>query len=243
MFEEQKEQQKLIFPSESQKESGPIEPGRIVITKQAIFKWLIVLIFMLYVLLSYYHAPILTRIGKYLIVSHNPQESGLLVCLAGGNIERGMATVDAYREGLASKVFLTREELPDGYELLRDEGLTYPESADLLRSLLQEAGIPESAIISSEIFVDSTLAEAKVVKKIVEEEDIKSIIILTSPTHSRRAWLTFREVLKENDVQIFMMPSKYSKFDPENWWKKRKYVKTVIIEYQKLIFYILRYYI
>jgi hypothetical protein len=33
------------------------------------------------------------------------------------------------------------------------------------------------------------------------------------------------------------MPTPYSKFRPEDWWKTRGYVREVIMEYQKLIYY------
>jgi len=39
---------------------------------------------------------------------------------------------------------------------------------------------------------------------------------------------------------IMMMPSQYTDFRPDNWWKKEKYVNEVIIEYQKLIYYTLK---
>ena len=39
------------------------------------------------------------------------------------------------------------------------------------------------------------------------------------------------------DFRITVVPTPYSKFRAEDWWKKRRYVREVIIEYQKLIYY------
>ena len=220
---------------------GVLEPESGKISKQFILKWVIFLIVIIYFLIISYHAPILAGIGRYLIKSDNPIESDLAVCLAGGNIERGMATADLYKEGLVSRILITREERPDGYDLLDKAGITYPETVDLLKMLLQEAGVPDNVIMSSETQVNSTMSEAILVRKIAEEEQIKSIIIVTSPHHTRRSWFTFREVFKDSGIRLSMMPSKYSGFDPRNWWKKRKYVREVIIEYQKLIFYRIKY--
>jgi len=230
-----------IKPEEPSPAMRPIEPEGNLITKQNILRWFIFLLFILYIVVSFYHAPILTRIGRYLILEHPPKGSDLIVCLAGGNIERGLAAVDAYRDGLAPQIFIAREEVPDSYELLKERGINYPESIDLMIILLKESGVPESAILTSDVQVKSTIEEAALVRKEVEKRDFKSLIILTSPTHSRRAWLTYRKVFEDSDIRILALPSKYSKFKPEDWWKRRRYVRDVIIEYQKLIFYAIKY--
>ena len=45
-----------------------------------LLKWIFFVFVVIYSLLSYFHAPILTRLGEYLIVKHSPQESDLIVC-------------------------------------------------------------------------------------------------------------------------------------------------------------------
>jgi uncharacterized SAM-binding protein YcdF (DUF218 family) len=85
--------------------------------------------------------------------------------------------------------------------------------------------------------VDSTFEEAERVAAVVKEKNYRSLILVTSPTHSRRAWLTFREAMPDRDIRVTVVPTPYSKFTAENWWKTRRYVREVIIEYQKLIYY------
>ena len=235
-------ERKNPYPEEPAGELKTGDPEGKRIKKHQFFKWLFFLFFVIYLLISYYHAPILTRMGRYLILEHPAEKSDLIVCLSGGNIERGLATADAYRRGLAPKIFIAREELPDGYELLVEKGIRYPETIDLMLSLLKDLGVPESAIIRNDTQVGSTIAEAQLVKKIMEQKGYKSLIIITSPYHSRRAWLTYRKVFEGSAVRILALPSKYSLFKPEDWWKKRRYVKKVVVEYQKLIFYTLRYF-
>ncbi len=220
----------------------PIEPEKTKITKLYVLKWLFFSFFLLYILISYFHVPILFAVGRYLIKEHSPEKSDLLVCLAGGNIERGLATADAFKDGLAPQIFIAREELPDGYSLLKERGVSYPEGVDLLIRLFKSLGIPESAILTSDTRVRSTMDEARLVRKEAEERGLTSLIILTSPIHSRRAWLTYKEVFKDTNIRILMLPSKYSQFSPKDWWKKRKYIREVIIEYEKLIYYTLRYF-
>jgi len=216
-----------------------IEPRGLKITKANLLKWLFFLLVILYMLSSYFRVPILTRLGQFLVVAHEPQKSDLIVCLAGGNIERGLATADLYREGLAPSVFLTDEELPDGYALLKERGLHYPENIDLLVMVLRGLGVPEAAVLRSPRRVTSTYDEALSVKGLIERHGYDSIILVTSPTHSRRAWMIFKRVLREEGCRIFMVPTPYSGFHPGDWWEKREYTRQVVLEYQKIFFFLL----
>jgi uncharacterized SAM-binding protein YcdF (DUF218 family) len=218
----------------------PVEPEGSKRGRSSLLKWFFLLVFLVYLLLSYSYAPILTAIGKYLFVSHPPQESELIVCLSGENVERGLATADAFKRGLAPRIFLAREEPPDGYDILRERGIPYPETIDLLSMALKRLGVPESAIIKSDLPSGSTWEEAELVKQLIGNRNYKSILLITSPTHSRRTYLTFRRIIGDKDCRILVMPSSYSKFRPEDWWHSRRYVKEVILEYQKLIHFSLK---
>jgi uncharacterized SAM-binding protein YcdF (DUF218 family) len=240
MSESPENEARVAYQGDAFPDSGPIEPKRKKIGKPGLLKWLFFLFVILYVLLSYFHGPILTRLGRYLIVTHPPEKSDLIVCLAGGNVERGLAAADAYKKGLAPRIFMAMEELPDGYELLKEKGINYPASVDLLLMILEGVGVPRAAFLTSDRPVKSTFDEAEAVRELVKKNGYRSLIIITSPTHSRRAWLTYRKVFEKEDVRIQMLPSRYSKFKPEDWWENRRYVRDVIIEYEKLIYYVLK---
>ncbi|MBU2499245.1 MAG: YdcF family protein, partial [Proteobacteria bacterium] len=217
-------------------DATPIEPEGRKIPGPNVLKWLFFAFIIFYVLIVFFHAPILTRIGKILVVEHPPQKSDLIVCLSGRNIERGLAAADAYKRELAPQILVSREELPDGYDLLREKGLQYPESRELLVAMLKELGVPESAILTGDVPVKSTFEEAEAVRALVKSNNYRSLILITSPTHSRRAWLIFKRVMRETETRLVMAPTPYSQFKPEDWWKKRRYVREVILEYEKLIY-------
>ena len=88
-----------------------------------------------------------------------------------------------------------------------------------------------------------TFEEAKVVKDYVQGQGYRSIIVVTSPYHTRRTWLTFKKLFEKDGVKIMMMPSHYSGFRPDDWWKTNTGIKELIIEYQKLIYYTIKYFI
>jgi uncharacterized SAM-binding protein YcdF (DUF218 family) len=215
----------------------PIEPESSKPGRASWIKWLIILIFIGYLLASYLHVPILTAAGRYLVLSQPPQKSDLIVCLAGENVERGLAAADALNQALAPLIFVAREELPDGYGILWQRGVPYPETIDLMSMLLEGLGVPKSAIIRGERPAGSTWEEAEIVRELIRRKNYRSILLVTSPTHSRRAYMTFKKVIGEKECRLIVIPSKYSSFKPENWWQNRRYAKEVVLEYQKLIYY------
>lgn len=221
-------------------ENRPIEPERKKLTRPGIFKWIIFIMFIAYLLLSYFHAPILTRIGSYLIVQHPLEKADLVVCLMGRPVERGLEAAEVYSKGFAPQIIMAREELPEGYAVLGEKKVHYPESRDLLAMMLQGLGVPRSALFTSERFVGSTFDEAQAIRELVTKKRCSSLILVTSPTHTRRAWVTFKKVFEKDEVKIVVRPSQYTDFKPDDWWKTEKYVQEVIIEYQKLFYYAFR---
>ena len=218
-------------------DTRPIEPESAPSTGLSVFKWILIVAVFFYILLSYFHGPILTQLGKYLVVQHPATKSDLIVCLAGGDVERGLASAELFAKGLAPRIFIAREPIPDGLETLKQKGIAYPESVDLAMMIFKGLGVPETAVIRGDRPVQSTFEEAERVGALIKEKKYRSLILVTSPTHSRRAWLTFRQVIPDKDFRITVIPTPYSKFRAEDWWKTRRYVREVILEYQKLIYY------
>jgi uncharacterized SAM-binding protein YcdF (DUF218 family) len=220
---------------------GPIGPEGEKTVKLSYVKLIVFLFIIIYGLISYFHGPLLTCLGEYLVLKQTPPKSDLIVCLAGGNVERGIGAAEAFHKGFSPRILLTREDPPDGYRLLEERGLHYPESVDLLAVLLKDLGVPESAIIVNRQPVTTTFEEAQLVRRVVGKKKYRSLILITSPTHTRRAWLTFKKVFEGTPVRIFVLSTPYSGFNPKDWWKHRKYLREVVIEYQKLIFYTVKY--
>jgi len=226
----------LSVSSESLPESRPIEPGGSGF-KLGWVKGFLFLIFMIYLLVSTFHVTILTAIGRFLIVEQSPEKSDLIVCATGGIVSGGLAAADAYNKKFAPKLFISREKPPEGYDILRARGIQYPRSAELLAGLLQDLGVPTGAFIYSDTEVGSVPDEARAVKRAIAHYGFKSMVIITSPIQSRRTWLTYKDIFGDDQTRIIVLVSQYSEFRPEDWWKRRLYIREVIFEYQKLIIY------
>lgn len=206
-----------------------------------IWKLLLFLFIAIYVVVTFYSIPLLTALGRYLIVEHEPEKADVIVCLAGETIERSLAVVDAYRKGLAPYIFMAKTRKPDGFDYLKKSIKNYPTDFDLFTSIMDGFHIPENAILSSEERVDTTLDEVQLVHKFVLDKGFKSVIVITSLTHSRRAWQTFKKVFKDDDIMVISLPSHYQLFNPKDWWRSRNYTRDVVFEYQKLLYYKIAY--
>ena len=234
--QEQSEGRKRVGPGPV--DARPIEPGSDGRRKLGLFRWIFFLILLSYTAIAYFHAPILAGIGGFLVVSIPPQKADVIICLSGSPVDRGLTAADAYHLGLAPFIVTIPEERPEGAHLLEERGIHYPESVELLFSVLKGMGVPESALITGDSPTSNTADEAKAVRVIKKHRDFKSIILVTSPTHTRRTLYVFRKVFSGEEVVFSIIPSSYSQFRTEDWWKHRKYQKEVLLEYQKLFYYL-----
>jgi uncharacterized SAM-binding protein YcdF (DUF218 family) len=233
----------MAMPDQTTNELG-LPEGRKKAEKTAsisIWRWILFIFIALYFVLSAYRVPILNKLGGYLIVEHKPEKADLIVCLGGEDPVKTLGAIDVYSKGFAPYIFRGKEEDPDGLDYLRETIKDYPSSFDLFMRTIRGFGVPDEAILSSDERVGSTIDEARLARKIVLERGFKSLILVTSLTHSRRSWLTFKKIFEGDDIRIISIPSHYQLFDPKDWWKKRRYVKAIIVEYQKLIYYKIAY--
>lgn len=216
-----------IYPQERQKE----EKRR----KWRIF--LIILIVIVLQLIAYRHY-ILNAFGRYLIYQEPPQKADVIAILAswGDTIVRLKGGADLYKKGLSKTIFVPRMERMEGLEEIKNQGIVILEQRDLAIVVLKGLGVSSAAIETSEQEVTSTMEEAKEVQNFVGIKGYKSVLLVTSKYHSRRAYLIFKDALK-GKAKVISVPSPYDSYNPERWWKREKDWKRVILEYQKLLLY------
>jgi len=201
---------------------------------------LLLLLLLIGGLLYWQHPRLLQGLGRFLVKEDRPQRADLIVCLSGSWGDRTLAAVDLYRAGWSRRVFLFREQNPEGYELLRKKGISLPESRDLSREILLRSGIPRAAILTDEREATSTYDEACILRDFIASHSLSHLILVTSKSHSRRAYLTFRSLLDSPQLKIWSLPTPYDGFDPRQWWKQEKSQERVLLEYQKILISLLR---
>jgi uncharacterized SAM-binding protein YcdF (DUF218 family) len=189
-------------------------------------------------LLFYQH--ILGFMGNLLIYEQIPQKADLIVVLNGRDTERSLAAVDLYNAGYGNLIVLARGEKQPGCDELSKRAGKKFDGTIFFQRALEAMGVPARSFMLIGGGVSSTYDEAIVTKKFALENGFRSLLLVTSKWHSRRAYLTFRSAFgKKAGIQIMVYPSKYDTFDPNAWWKKKSDTRIVATEYVKFLYYIL----
>jgi uncharacterized SAM-binding protein YcdF (DUF218 family) len=207
-------------------------------TKKRLFFLLIAaLVIMVFQVVAYRH-DILNNLGTYLVFRQAPQQADVIVVLSSWNdtAVRARGAADLYHRKLAPRILIPRMEPMEGVTELVDRGIAMPEHAELVTTVLQGLGVPADAVRTTEQTVTSTLEEAEAIRAFLTEEGYRSLLLVTSRYHSRRAYLIFSDILGDA-AAVTSVPSPYDSFDPVEWWTRQRDWKRVLSEYEKLMLY------
>jgi len=182
--------------------------------------------------------PLLTAVGSFLIVRDVPQPADAIVVLSGSLPDRILEAVDLYQAHFAPRIILTTEAPLPGIEALRARGGNLPAHHEQNQRIAQDLGVPADVIAVMPTATTSTLAEVQALIGYLRAAHITSILLVTSNAHARRARLTFRD-LAGATLQIRICPSRYDPFAADTWWQHRAFIRRVVIEYGKLLNYVL----
>lgn len=98
----------------------------------------------------------------------------------------------------------------------------------------------KTTVDTSKIIIDiesrRTLDNALNVKKIVEDKGFKSLILVTSNYHMKRAFTLFSKAIYV-DVKLYRHPVRSPNFKDEEWWQSQKSLKLVTSEFFKYIWF------
>ncbi len=171
-------------------------------------------------------------LGDYLIVSDDLRPSDVIQVIAGEDYRTDYA-VQLYKRGLGKTLFFTGGWCNKHQYHHGEHGRE--------RSMAQ--GVPSAAIVYDDASVTSTYGEAKRLKDWIDRSPvpIRSVIVVSDPFHMRRARWAFKRVLgKAVEVRMAPVPFEMTNLQRRWWtgWRGRYYVRE---EYEKMIYYVLRY--
>lgn len=200
--------------------SNPGEIGRIFLN-------LIVLLFLLLFCLLLYLArrPLLRFTAESWIIEDNLDKADALIVLGDDNFYADRATRGAqlFREGKAPVI------VASGRRLRPNAGI-----AELMEHDLVERGVPRDKIVRFVHDGDSTLEEAQALAGLVKGKRWRSVIVVTSNFHTRRARYIFRRVFPQG-MEVRVASARDGDFDPEHWWEKRKSIKELTREFAGMV--------
>jgi uncharacterized SAM-binding protein YcdF (DUF218 family) len=178
-------------------------------------------------------APLLSALGRNLVVNDAPAAADAIVVLASGvDVYPRLAhAARLYREGLAPVVVINGDRRNAAFRELQAHGFRRPCPWDAeARAILAFLGVPDGSIVSiSAPDAFDSLSEAEAVVPQLRARGLRRIIVTTSDYHSRRARAVWRA--RASDLDPLMSAAADGQFQPESWWRDARQVRWVLAEY------------
>jgi len=193
---------------------------------------LLLLLAALVVCLAALHAPILTAAGAYLKLGCKlPSKSDAIIVLGGEmNGERTRKGAELYREGIAPKMMLS-----DGTKMSwRTAAIR--EMYDL--AVLE--GVPESSLLKEERS-RSTYENALFTRELMEQQGLRSAVVVTSDWHMKRSAFVFDKVYQGSGIELHYCGAPDDRSDFDAWWKDGEKQQVVLSEWAKTLVYWAKY--
>ncbi len=181
-------------------------------------------------------------LASALVVSVPVERADALVVLSGSAtyLERTHRAAQLYKEGRAPKIILTNDGTQGGWSNAQQRNPFYIERA---REELLSLNVPAGAIEEIPQALSNTHEEAVELRRFAVARGCRSLLIVTSAYHTRRALWTLRRVFDGSDVSLGMEspPPGEQTPRPALWWFSGSGWRIVFGEYVKLIYYRLNY--
>jgi uncharacterized SAM-binding protein YcdF (DUF218 family) len=185
---------------------------------------LLVLALICAVLVYFGRGFLLEKAGAYLYKKDEFKPADAIVVLAGEEKERVEYGAKLFKEGWARKDRIIMSGGPAVWKY---------SWASLMKAQAVCLGVSGNSIIVEDRS-RSTEENAIFTKEILVKRGYKSIILVTSPYHSKRASVIFGRVLGSG-IKIISAPSEESWFKFDDWWKRVRDRDMVLSEYSKFI--------
>jgi uncharacterized SAM-binding protein YcdF (DUF218 family) len=177
-----------------------------------------------------------------LVVRAELTHADALVVLSGSGVylERAGSAAQLWKEGRADKIILTNDSQHGGWSEAKQRNPSFVERAS---EELERAGVAADKIEVLPEAVTSTHDEALLLRRYATTHGLRSILVVTSAYHSRRALWTLRRVFQGSGIEVGLTavaPGQQSP-PPATWWWHALGWRTVALEYIKLGYYWLSY--
>ena len=179
-----------------------------------------------------FYTPLVWLAGDQLAVRHDPKDVDAIVVFSGDgetsyiNQSYQRRTLDAiqyYKSGYAPFILLSSG---------RDQ--TFSE-VEIIRSLLINKEVPQHSIQILERYPSSTFENVALVKGVLADRGVRSILLITSPYHSRRALWVWRKAMPE---LLVLAPTVVDtpKASPQ-WATSIDQIRIIFYEYLAIFYY------
>jgi uncharacterized SAM-binding protein YcdF (DUF218 family) len=178
-----------------------------------------------------------TQVGIFLSSEDPLAKADAIFVLAGSQMTRPLEGADLYLEGYAPRLVLSREVLEPAFAIVERRGARLSSQVERSRDVLLNLGVPPTAIVLPPRLHDSTAAEAITLRQLAQANGWRTVIVVSSKFHLRRARFAMERELEGTGVRVRMRGSRYDNADPARWWRRRGDIRNILQEVPKLVAY------
>jgi uncharacterized SAM-binding protein YcdF (DUF218 family) len=156
------------------------------------------------------------------LIVEKPLDTADAILVLGGShtyLERTRKAAELYKKGTAAKIYLTDDGEQAGWSQIEQRN---PWFVELARKSLIANGVAPENIEILQPQVSGTIDEARLLAETAKRANLKSILIVTSAYHTRRALTTFERAFAENNLPtelgIASAPPGIQTPAPRFWW-------------------------
>lgn len=173
--------------------------------------------------------------GRALVVSEGLERADALVVMSGSAdyAERAAAAARLFREGRAPVILLTDDGQRGPWSDAEQRNPFFHERA---REELRRAGVPDEKIELVPGVVTGTREEAGRLRGHAGARGLRSLLVVTSAYHTRRALRTLRQTFDGAGVALGVEPAGAP--PAAFWWLSAEGWRTVAGEYAKMVYYL-----
>lgn len=193
---------------------------------------------LLFALLLCVWAVVAWGAARFLIVDAPLNRADVIVVLSGSAVykERTERAAEYYRHGLSNRILLTNDNLRGEWSSAEQRNPFFYERA---RDNLLRLGVPAEHVIVLHKPVTNTYDEAEALKEFAVANGVRSLLIVTSAYHSRRALWTVRRAFAGTGIEIGLHSVETGEQTPGpvTWWLHLRGWQMVGGEYVKNVYY------
>ncbi len=155
-------------------------------------------------------------VGHWLVREDALGKADVIVVLSGGLPFRAEAAAGVFKSGYAPAVWVSRPEGPQ--EELAALGIHFVGEEEYNREILVQQGVPDAAIRIFPDTIVNTQDEVEEISREMRRDEKHTVIIVTSPQHTRRVKALWRKLVGD-DPRVIVRAAWGDPFDADHWWR------------------------
>jgi hypothetical protein len=177
--------------------------------------------------------PILRVAGRALTASDRLKPADVIVVTEWDGESGVLTAADLVRDSMAPRVAVLVAPIGPADRELGRRGIVRGGSGPYLVRLLHTLGV--AAVETIPTPADGTGSEGDVITAWCDAHQFSSIIVVSSPDHSRRVRRVLHRSMLGHHTKVAVHTTAFSDFDPERWWETHDGVRTEIQGLEKLL--------